>query len=161
LWYVYFLARQSSIVLTNKRSFLLGAISVGLVIFSRHLLTLPVAAIIAFIFITSLWKHKNLFGRFVLGAVASLVILAIVYWLGSGELSLFGRGGTMGSYAFVLRQIPIARPFSRNVQISNLLERYNLFASDAPGVLLIIFSCVVLIVLYKIWQRRMTQSGKH
>src|SRR5207237_8083724 len=77
------------------------------------------------------------------------------------ECSLFGRGGAAGSYGFVLGQIPILRPFSRNVQLSNLQERLNLFQEDAPAILALIAVAIALIVAYKIWQWRMTRTGKH
>src|SRR5579871_2663271 len=152
LWFVFLLARFAANELTVKKALLLGITSAALILFSRHLLTLPLGAVLCFVLFTRLWQNRKALASFVLGAFATYITLGILYYAGAGEFSLFGRGGTMGSFSFVLQQIPIARPFSRNVQVSNLLERLHLFATDAPGVLLVLIAAVVMVFVYKLWQ---------
>lgn len=157
LWYVYLLSRVGK-PKEFVQTFLLGFVAVALLIFSRHMLTLAAGATLGYFVISKLWRNKRMLGSWLLGATSAAVALALAYWLGAGEFSLFGRGGNLGSFAFVLQQIPIVRPFSRNVQFSNLIERYNLFATDAPGVLLLVFVGMALVVAYKIWQWRLRRQ---
>lgn len=160
LWYVYFLARSAHRILRAQDAFIFGTLSILLLIFSRHLLTLAVGPTVALLFVTHLWQQRHLLLRWVAGFVSGFALLSLSYWLGAGEFSLFGRGGALGSYSFVLQQIPIARPFSRSVQVANLLERFNLFATDSPGVLLTFLCVVIILVLYTIWRSRMKGQGK-
>ncbi|MDP4198844.1 MAG: hypothetical protein Q8922_02620 [Bacteroidota bacterium] len=160
LGYVYFLARQSETQMNTRRAFWTGFTAIGLLIFSRHMLTLPAGATLAFILSVKLWRDRRILSSWLLGVLSAATTLSLAYWLGAGEFSLFGRGGSMGSFSFVLQQIPIARPFSRNVQISNLIERYNLFAGDAPGVLLLAAVAIILAISYMVWQWRMRRHGR-
>jgi hypothetical protein len=99
-----------------------------------------------------LWRDRTALATWVAGAISAGGLLSLAYWLGAGEFSLFGKGGSMGSFSFVLVQIPILRPFSRNVQVSNLVERINLFGSDIPGLIVLILAALLLAIGYKLWQ---------
>ena len=65
----------------------------------------------------------------------------------------------MGSYSFVIAQIPLLRPFSRNVQLSNLAERFNLFHTDSIGVLATIGVVIFLALVYKLRQFQLRRNG--
>lgn len=131
---------------------LAGALAVGGIIFSRHLLTLALAVSIMFAVRQKLWDDLKRFFAYASGAIVTLGILILAYVAGAKELTLFGHGGGFGSYDFVLRQLPILRPFSRSVQVSNLMERYDLLTNEAPGLLLAILIAIGVAVSYLIWR---------
>jgi hypothetical protein len=106
-----------------------------------------------------MWKRPSTLLAWLAGVITAVVLLAIAYVIGSGEFSLFGRGGTAGIFTFVLREVPILRPFSRNVQTSNLLERFHLFQTDMPGMLLLLFAVLVMRLAYKLRQRQLRRRG--
>jgi hypothetical protein len=89
--------------------------------------------------------------------VGAASVISLIYWIGAGEFSLFGRGGSLGSYGFVIGQIPMLRPFSRSVQVSNMVERLHLFLLDQTGIILLIVTALLLALIYKIWQWRLSR----
>ena len=160
IWYCAYLANFSCRELYSLFDFLLfGAAAFVLIIFSRHLLTLGLPVTFVCILFLRLWRKPKLIVSALAGGLLAALILSLAYAFGAGEFSLFGRGGSMGSYGFVLQQIPIMRPFSRNVQLSNLAERWSLFEKDIPGLLTLIMICIFLILLYKGWQWQLKRKG--
>lgn len=142
IWYCYFLSKQENP--SRMRMVLTGFVGALIICFSRHMLLLGLAASFVFLFELRVWKQPLLFWNWLAGSAAGAVLLSIVYLAGAHEFSLFGRGGNDGSYSFVLNQIPILRPFSRNVQVSNLIERFHLFWMDAPGILVVVIAGILL-----------------
>ena len=138
-----------------------GVIAVACIIFSRHLSTLTVGIIFLWLYRQKIWDDLKRLLTFVTGAVLSAGLLIAAYTAGAHEFSLFGSGGGFGSYDFVLRQLPILRPFSRSVQLSNLLERYQLFSREAPGALLLILSAITLILCYLLWKLTLRFLARH
>ena len=174
LWYCYYLARLSArgLILSKAPSpsgerglgvrfsaSIFGIASVATIIFSRHMLTLGLPATLLCLWSLRIWKSRNVLLAYIIGAIGTVLFLSIVYWAGAGEFSLFGRGGNLGSFRFVIRQIPIFRPFSRNVQISNLGERLGLLYRDIPGILILLAAMIVLVIGYKAWQWSMLRKG--
>ncbi|HET6400664.1 MAG TPA: hypothetical protein VFH95_04615 [Candidatus Kapabacteria bacterium] len=148
IWFSYYLSQQEN--LTPVRMFFAGIIGAAAICFSRHLLLLGLAASFVFLYQHRVWKRQAFAWAWVAGSSVGAVILSVVYFTGAGEFSLFGRGGTEGSYSFVLNQIPILRPFSRNVQLSNLIERFHLFQADAPGILIVIGVSIILAIAMRL-----------
>ncbi|GEM_PF-2357730 len=159
IWLCFYLSKTEKP--TIARAIAIGLMGVLAICFSRHLLFLGLAASCVFLWRVKAWKEsRQLFG-WVVGAFLGALLLSIAYYLGAGEYSLFGRGGNMGSYSFVIGQIPIMRPFSRNVQLSNLIERHSLFRADAPGLLLLITVALLAVIAYKIKQWQFSRNGRH
>jgi hypothetical protein len=73
-----------------------------------------------------------------LGALSVLGLLAIVYYSTAGNLTLFASSSGHGQVHDVLSSIPILRPFSRSVQISNIVTRAKQFMSEAPQAYLLL-----------------------
>jgi hypothetical protein len=163
VWYCFYLSKSIIPIQGDagmkRRMFAAGLIGIVTICFSRHMLMLGFAATIVYLYRIRVWKRADLFLSWVCGFVAGMIILSILYYLGSGEFSLFGRGGGMGSYTFVIGQIPLLRPFSRNVQLSNLAERFNLFHAESIGVLAVIGIAIVLGVAYKLRQFQLRRKG--
>ena len=128
----------------SRRSiYLYGAASVLVICTSRHMLTLALPVTLLTLYYRRIWRTDLDFPRYLIGAFLGAVTLVFAYWLGARELSLFGKGGGMGNYSFVLNQLPILRPFSRNVQMSNLMERVSLLWGEAPMLLLLIAAFIL------------------
>ncbi len=159
IWYVFFLSRLETGSKTHMA--VIGAVGILLLCFSRHLLMLGLPVSLVFVYRQQVWKHWDLFFSWVAGAVIAFLVLSALYMAGAHEFSLFGQGGTEGSYAFVIGQIPILRPFSRNVQISNIEERWNLFLKDAPGVLILLLVVILFFAFYKFRQFAFLRRGVH
>lgn len=159
IWYCYYLSRIREP--SRLRMTIAGAIGVLIICASRHLLMLSLPATLVFLYGHRVWKQPVQMLSWLMGAVIAAVVLVLIYVMGTHEFSLFGRGGAEGSYSFVIHQIPILRPFSRNVQVSNLMERFHLFTVDAPGMLLLIAIAILFTILYKFRQWWLLRSGKH
>ena len=157
IWYCYYLSRIER--LKNRRSFIAGAIGIFLIVFSPHLITLSAGASLGFFIHKKIWKFPSHFLSWLSGAIIAITILYLVYGACTGEFSLFGHGSSNGIFSFVIREIPILRPFSRNVQVSNVAERFHLFMSDIPGIALAIYIILIFLVLYKVSQWRMQRKG--
>jgi len=158
LWYCYYLSRHENA--TRAQMFIAGIAGVAAICFSRHLLLLGFGASLVFLFQQRIWKRPAQLAAWIAGSTLAAILLSFAYLVGAGEFSLFGRGGGEGSYSFVLNQIPILRPFSRNVQVSNVIERFQLFKIDALGILIVIAISIVLGVAYWIKGRPRDQIGR-
>ncbi len=131
--------------LSRPQAILFGAASVLTIIFSRHMLTLALPTTMLTFFLLKPWKKALLVPM--LGAtLITIAGLCGAYLAGAGSFSLFGNGGGMGNYSFVLQQLPILRPFSRSVQVSNLMERVSLLWIESPVVLVVLL--IALLVLF-------------
>jgi hypothetical protein len=159
LWYCYYLSKVNIANALQMR--IAGACGILILCFSPHLLTLGAGATIVFLFAHSIWKRPTPLFSWVAGFMISLAILVVLYFVGSGEFSLFGRGGKAGIFSFVLNEVPILRPFSRNVQLSNLQERIALFKADLPGMLLVLPITTLLMLSYIIRKRQRAKQEKN
>ena len=151
IWFCYFLSRQQNP--STRRMAIAGFFGALMICFSRHMLLLGLAASMAFLIELRVWKKWDLLWVWLAGSAIGAGVLSLAYLAGAHEFSLFGRGGSEGSYSFVLNQIPILRPFSRNVQVSNLVERFHLFERDATWILVILAAAFVMCTLYRLLDR--------
>ncbi len=74
-------------------------------------------------------------------------ILIAVYYYTTGTLTLFSSSTGPAQFQDVLSSIPIRRPFSRSVQIANIIIRLKQFESEAPQIFLL------PVLLSLIWRR--------
>jgi hypothetical protein len=120
---------------------------------SVHLLTLlgPLALWIMFAF--SAFKKPSYYLSAVFGAIALAAILAIVYCVTTSGITFLGSTSHGLQFDFIIKETPILRPFSRSVQVANIIIRLKLFASEAPGVLVLAGLDVVLLIWLKIKHR--------
>ncbi len=150
LWYGFYLSKIEK--QSVRHLFIAGAIGIFTICFSPHLLTLAVGAMLAYFLIDQRWRNVKGIIAWLSGMLAAIAALSIAYVIGSSEFSLFGHGGKAGIFSFVLSEVPILRPFSRNVQVSNLMERIHLFQLDLPGMLIVISAALLLILCYMLLQ---------
>ncbi len=156
IWYCYYLSRIDKF--GSWQMFLAGAVGVFTICFSPHLLTLAAGASCVFIVANRLWRKRSALLAWLAGSAAGTALLCMAYFIGSGEFSLFGRGGKAGIFSFVLNEIPILRPLSRNVQVSNLMERFHLFEGDLPG-MLVLLGAALLVLLWFLALRLRSRDG--
>src|SRR5665213_268179 len=108
---------------------------------SIHLLTL-LAPVALFFF----WRlsgneklaHRRRFAAIasVAGVISMLTVLVIAYYVANHSLALFPASAEQ--FHDVLHSIPILRPFSRSVQLANIITRFRQLFSEAPVVLLLV-----------------------
>jgi hypothetical protein len=84
--------------------------------------------------------------KFVLAAFAGVavtaVVLVLIYYLTTGDLSFFGAHGQQIQSEYVASQKPIVRLFSRSVQWNNLIERVGLLWHTTPVLLVFLMVTV-------------------
>ncbi len=158
IWYCYYLSKIEKFGF--RQMFVTGAIGIFTICFSPHLLTLAAGATLAFLIVNRMWRNPAGLFAWVVGSLSAIAMLSIAYIIGSGEFSLFGRGGKAGIFSFVLNEVPILRPFSRNVQVSNLMERCHLVQKDLPGMLVMLFVALLIFIVYQLRLRR-KDAEKH
>ncbi len=131
-----------------------GAIAMLFATLSIHLVTL--LGVLSFY---TFWRFrawripKDLFAA-VGGASVVLGILIGIYFLTGAPMSLFSPSVQPNQFQSVASMLPILRPFSRSVQIANVLERATGIWFEAPQIVLL--ACIVLALL--IVRRRMTTN---
>jgi len=64
-------------------------------------------------------------------------ILIGIYYCTTGNLTLFSVAAGPVQFQDVLSSIPIRRPFSRSVQVANIIIRLKQFVSEAPQIFLL------------------------
>ena len=85
---------------------------------------------------------------------SSLLFILLLIGLSElrGQLSLFG-GSAQNSYYLNLHDIPAFRPFSRSVQVANLVQRWKIFSALGLGYLITLLALVAP-ALYGLWTKR-------
>jgi hypothetical protein len=131
-----------------------GAVIVFLSISSSiHLLTLLGPVSLFFFWRLGGLRRWSVAVSAVAGACAMAAILIEVYYGTTGTLTLFSSSTGPAQFQDVLSSIPIRRPFSRSVQVANIIIRFKQFLSEAPEVFLL------LVLLPFIWRR--TSDVRH
>lgn len=114
-WWFFFGAALSFIALTS----------------SPHLppLLAPLGVVALFFFKsankTKAWLYS------IVGAVSVAGVLVFLYYVLSGDLSLFGIHRAHNPFESVSGELPLHRPFSRSVQIANILIRLSTMWDEA------------------------------
>ncbi len=137
------LSRASSAIIPrrNRGWFAVGAALVFLAVSSSvHLITLlgPVAIYLVWQGTKGTpgtkWQFRWACAA---GAISLLGILVFLYYLTNGSLRLFPPSASNGQFHDVLHAIPIFRPFSRSVQVANIVIRFKEFVAEAPAIFLL------------------------
>jgi hypothetical protein len=131
-----------------------GAILMGLAWTSSvHLLTLLGPLTLWVMFSFGAFRRFGFFIAAVAGAVCSALILFGIYTITSSGITVFGSSSQGLQFIKVVQETPILRPFSRSVQVANLLIRAKLFWREAPGFLLFGFIVTLLYAAVKLRNR--------
>jgi hypothetical protein len=123
---------------TRRWLFIYGAIAMLFATLSIHLLTL-----LGLLSIYMLWRFGSLRRpSYLLFAMAGVVVMAgvlvAVYAMSGAPWTLFGASAKPNQFQSVAGMLPIERPFSRSVQVANILERFSGLWSEAPAFLILI-----------------------
>ena len=115
---------------TWRSTFLIGALLVGGATISVHVLLLSALPVVAFLIRSGAMRRpKNVIG-FIAGCLAAGSLLvgaqAIV-----GNVSVFGSSQTT-TFVNNVREIPAMRPFSRSVQVANVVQKIKTMMELAP-----------------------------
>jgi hypothetical protein len=147
-------AMQNRERITRNEALLAGAVAAFLMISSSvHLLTLLPGIVLYFGWRLGIFRSWSVAGAFVAGAIAVTVVLCGIYILTTHSASLFASA-THAQFHDVVSSIPILRPFSRSVQVANLVTRSKQFAAESPQALLIF--AIALIAILKRWSAMST-----
>ncbi len=115
-----------------------GAIVVFLSLSSSiHLLTLLGPASLFFFWKLGGMRRWGVATATMAGAAGMGMILIGIYYCTTGNLTLFSTSTGPAQFHDVLSSIPIRRPFSRSVQVSNVIIRLKQFASESPQIFLL------------------------
>jgi hypothetical protein len=76
-------------------------------------------------------------------------VLLAVYVISGAPLTLFSASATPNQFVSVASGLPILRPFSRSVQIANILERIHGLWAEAPVVLIVAIVTMVVVLSTK------------
>jgi MFS family permease len=150
----YFAKRADTKYESSREWFFFGIVMtlLGLTIFI-HLVTL-LAPLSLYIMVQK-GAFRNL--KLVLAAFGGVAIaagsLVLIYYLTTGDLSLFGAHGQYVQSEYVASQKPTIRLFSRSVQWNNLVERMQLLWHTTP-VLLVLFVITLARLLWDLARRK-------
>ena len=129
-----------------------GAIVAFLAVTSSiHLLTLLIPVSVFFVWKLSGSKRLSCRVEFAIGAMGMLGILVLIYYITTGNLTLFAPASGRVQFNDVLSSIPVLRPFSRSVQTANILIRIKQFAVETPQSFLLVLALPLF--LTKNWWR--------
>ncbi len=104
---------------------------------SIHLLTLIGPVSLFFLWRLGGFRTKKNLLASTAGAAGVLTVLIVEYYISAGNVTLFSSSASHGQFQDVLSSIPILRPFSRSVQVSNVIIRLKQFWLEAPAIFLL------------------------
>jgi hypothetical protein len=81
------------------------------------------------------------------GALSALVALIAIYKISGAPFTVFGHTAIPNQFQGVVQKLPIERPFSRSVQVANILERITGLWSEATFIVVILAVSVLLLFL--------------
>lgn len=131
-----------------QQSLILGVATVFIMLSSSiHLLTLVGPLALFFAIRIGVFSTARSAFAFISGALLILAVLAGVYYGTTGTLALLGEHGTHVQFGDVLTSIPILRPFSRSVQIANIVIRAKQVWAEAPQALIVLPLALVALIV--------------
>jgi hypothetical protein len=124
-----------------------GAVVVLFATLSIHLLTLLGALSLFMLWRFEAFRKPSAMGSAIAGVVAMLGLLIAIYSISGTPISLYSPSSAPNQFQSVAAELPILRPFSRSVQVANILERLHGLWIEAPVFLLLISIAIALSVL--------------
>jgi hypothetical protein len=121
-----------------------GAMAIFFASLSIHLLTL-LGVLSCYMF----WRfgafHKPFaIASAVCGAVTMLGLFVAIYSVSGASFSIYGPSVAPNQFQSVATELPILRPFSRSVQVANILERLHGMWTEAPAFAMLIIAAIIL-----------------
>jgi hypothetical protein len=124
-----------------------GAAVVVFATLSIHLLTLLGALSLYTVWRFRAFHKLSFIGSAIGGVVVMLGLLIAIYSISGSPFSLYSPSSAPNQFQTVTAELPILRPFSRSVQVANIIERVHGLWVEAPAFLVFIFIAIPLSVL--------------
>lgn len=122
---------------TSQWCFLYGAVTILFATLSIHLLTLLGVLSVYMLIQFGIWRRPRQLIAAIAGVACVVMVLLGIYALTGAPMALFSTSVGPNQFQSVAGGLPILRPFSRSVQISNVLERLDGLWSEAPAILIV------------------------
>jgi hypothetical protein len=147
--------------ITPRWSAILGFITAASLLITIHVtLAIGIAIFAALLIASPGHRIRNGF-IFVIGAVLFVLILVGVTAL-RGRIAIFVSSSAPNAYYLNLRDIPAFRPFSRSVQIANIVQKWGTLSTFAWGyipILIIVIALAMFRVIRKQTRLRVSSTG--
>jgi hypothetical protein len=136
--------------LTVRDAFLVGLAFTGSLLVSVHIMLALAFAVPLVILLRSDHTLPSI-RSFAFGAAIPVIVFLIIA-VASGAHSVFGYTGSSGFFSQV-QNVPALRPFSRSVQMANLLQRLDM-ALRLAGPLTLLSVCALIVAMIPGFRRR-------
>jgi hypothetical protein len=93
------------------------------------------------------------------GIAAMLGLLVAIYAISGAPFSLYSPSSAPNQFQSVAAELPILRPFSRSVQVANILERIHGLWSEAPAFLILVIVAIVLYCIRRFSAQKSNDAG--
>ncbi len=120
-----------------------GAFVIVFASLSIHLLTLLGAFSLYMLWQFGAFRKSSAIISVVSGAAVMAGMFVAIYAISGVPFSLYGPSSAPNQFQSVAAELPIFRPFSRSVQVANILERIHGLWSEAPAFLMLIFIPII------------------
>ncbi len=120
---------------TARWYFVYGACMILFATLSIHLLTLLGMLSIYMLWRFDAFRRASAMVPIVGGSLLMLGVLVGIYAITGAPFSVYGPSTSPNQFQSVTAELPILRPFSRSVQIANILERVHGLWLEAPAFL--------------------------
>ncbi len=147
VWYLsscYEALKQMKWTPTARWYFGYGVSVVLFTTLSIHLLTLLGALSLYTVIRFGTFRKLSTLASAVSGAVVMIGILIGIYAISGAPFSLYGPSSAPNQFQSVAAELPILRPFSRSVQVANIIERFHGLWLEAPQFLILVFSAIII-----------------
>ena len=124
--------------------FCYGATVVLFATLSIHLLTLLGALSLYMFWQFGAFRRPSAIASVAAGAAITAGLFLSIYAMSGAPMSLFGPSYAPNQFQSVAAELPILRPFSRSVQVANMLERIHGVWAEAPAFLMLVFIAIAL-----------------
>jgi len=145
--YFSLLRKRGFVPKSNQWWFVFGLVMMGLAWTSSiHLLTLlgPLAIFLMYSF--GAFRKPGFFFGALAGALTMALVLGGIYTLTTAHALASGNAPHEVQFDKIILQTPILRPFSRSVQVANILIRVKLLWAEAPGVFALIIAAKLALI---------------
>ena len=123
--------------------FFYGAAVIVFASLSIHLLTLLGALSLCMLWRFEAFRKPSAIVPVGSGAAVMLGMFIVFYTISGTTFSLYGPSSVPNQFQSVAAELPILRPFSRSVQVANILERIHGLWAEAPAFLVLIIVAIV------------------
>ena len=122
--------------------FCYGAAIIFFASLSIHLLTLLGVLSCYMLWRMGAFRKPSAIIAVVGGAVVMLGFFVLIYTILGAPFSIYGPSVAPNQFQSVAAELPILRPFSRSVQVANILERLHGLWTEAPAFVILIIAAI-------------------